>query len=408
MRNEVLFAEADLRSVLEGHERKMLDEIERIEAERLLNTTDDDWCAYLLGEYTIDVPVLDEGAITVEQRDTTVDVSQDHNRAIFDRGRPPHIPGTIVAFHAPFTGDPELFRCRASTFTYNPPRAGIEGHEVQFVYERTDHDPEALKRAFDTDLASVQQHLGYVRNDVEPFNAQLESTARARLGARRQKLLADRGLLASLGFPMRERPGEAKTYLAPDVRRKLLPPKPSAGTPPFAPEPALSMEHYEHILSVVANMVLVMERSPAAFRSMSEEDIRQHFLVQLNGQYEGQATGETFNFEGKTDIVIRSEGRNLFIAECKIWKGPKALKVAIDQLLGYTTWRDTKTAIILFNRTKNFSSVVAKVPEVVEQHPNYKRTLTFEGEAGDRFVLHHRDDPGRELILTVLAFEVPA
>jgi hypothetical protein len=28
-----------------------------------------------------------------------------------------------------------------------------------------------------------------------------------------------------------------------------------------------------------------------------------HFLVQLNGQYEGQATGETFNFEGKTDMI---------------------------------------------------------------------------------------------------------
>jgi hypothetical protein len=40
---------------------------------------------------------------------------------------------------------------------------------------------------------------------------------------------------------------------------------------------------------------------------MREEDLRQHFLVQLNGQYEGQATGETFNFQGKTDILIRAE-----------------------------------------------------------------------------------------------------
>jgi hypothetical protein len=31
----------------------------------------------------------------------------------------------------------------------------------------------------------------------------------------------------------------------------------------------------------------VMERSPSAFASMGEEDIRQHFLVQLNGQFEG-------------------------------------------------------------------------------------------------------------------------
>jgi hypothetical protein len=58
---------------------------------------------------------------------------------------------------------------------------------------------------------------------------------------------------------------------------------------------------------------------------MKEEDLRQHFLVQLNGQYEGRATGETFNFEGKTDILIRAERKNIFIAECKFWDGPDSL-----------------------------------------------------------------------------------
>jgi hypothetical protein len=40
-----------------------------------------------------------------------------------------------------------------------------------------------------------------------------------------------------------------------------------------------------------------------------EEDLRQHFLAQLNGHFEGSATGETFNYEGKTDILIRERGR---------------------------------------------------------------------------------------------------
>ena len=55
-------------------------------------------------------------------------------------------------------------------------------------------------------------------------------------------------------------------------------------------------------------MVAVMEWSPRAFVGMGEEDLRQHFLVQLNGAYEGQATGETFNFEGKTDILRARAG----------------------------------------------------------------------------------------------------
>jgi hypothetical protein len=141
---------------------------------------------------------------------------------------------------------------------------------------------------------------------------------------------------------------------------------------------------------------------------MEEEDLRQHFLVQLNGQYEGQATGETFNYQGKTDILVRWEGKNVFIAECKFWNGPKSLEKALEQLLGYAAWRDTKTALLVFNRRKNFSTILEKIPEVIESHPNYKRKLPYEkSETGFRFVLHHPDDPDRELILTVMAFDVP-
>jgi hypothetical protein len=43
--------------------------------------------------------------------------------------------------------------------------------------------------------------------------------------------------------------------------------------------------------------------------------------------------GETFNFEGKTDILIRVEALNVFIAECKLWKGEKQFLATIDQLL---------------------------------------------------------------------------
>src|SRR5207248_2156138 len=122
--------------------------------------------------------------------------------------------------------------------------------------------------------------------------------------------------VAALGIPMRRREDAPRTYAAPVVRRKLPTSRLSGGTPAFKPEPALPMDEYEHILSIVLNMAKVIERSPRRFADMAEEELRDHFLVQLNGQYEGQATGETFNFQGKTDILIRTEGRNVFIAEC--------------------------------------------------------------------------------------------
>jgi hypothetical protein len=154
-------------------------------------------------------------------------------------------------------------------------------------------------------------------------------------------------------------------------------------------------------------MVRVMELSPHAFYDMSEEDLRHHFLVQLNGAFQGQATGETFNFQGKTDILIRADGRNVFIAECKFWKGEKAFFETIDQLLSYLSWRDTKTAVIVFNRNADFSAVLTKIAEMGPKHPNFKRDLGRLDESTSRYVFSQPNDPNREILLTVVAFDIP-
>jgi hypothetical protein len=141
---------------------------------------------------------------------------------------------------------------------------------------------------------------------------------------------------------------------------------------------------------------------------MQEEDLRQHFLVQLNGQYEGQATGETFNFEGKTDILIRSDGKNVFIAECKFWRGEKAFNETLDQILGYVSWRDTKVAVLVFNRNRGFSAVLEAIRAALCAHKSFKKKVDYTHESGFRAVFANRDDPNRELILTVHAYDVPA
>jgi DNA-binding response OmpR family regulator len=168
-----------------------------------------------------------------------------------------------------------------------------------------------------------------------------------------------------------------------------------------------TIPEYEHILEIIQNMGQVMERNPQSFAETEEEDLRNHFLVQLNGRYAGNATGETFNYTGKTDILIRARDRNLFIAECKFWKGPKGLLETIDQLLSCANWRDTKTAILLFNRSTTFSYVLSKIPEIAEAHACFKRKIGIERETVFRYIFRRPDDPERELLLTILAFDVP-
>jgi len=391
-RDDFLFSKYDLSDVLRATEKKIFEEIDAIEGNRLLNTSVDDLCDYFEQKYKGEVPQLKENEITVDQKEVK---------------RPPYAAGTAVTFFVPFDGDAELFRCRPSTFTVSFPRASISQIELVLTYPCTTHDAAAVKSEFDKDLSEIRQFLEWIKHDVSSFNASLRDKARIRIEARRQKLLKDQNLVASLGFPLKQKDDALRTYVVPTVRRKVVISMPTASTAPFVPEPRLDMQEYEHILSVISNMVAVMERSPNAFCGMKEEDLRQHFLVQLNGQYEGQATGETFNFEGKTDILIRAEGKNIFVAECKFWRGPESLKEALDQLLGYATWRDTKIALLIFNRERQLSSVLTKIPEVIKEHPNLKREVSYGSETGFRFVLHHRDDTNRELILTVLVFEVP-
>jgi hypothetical protein len=80
---------------------------------------------------------------------------------------------------------------------------------------------------------------------------------------------------------------------------------------------------------------------------MGEEDRRQTIVATLNTHYEGRHA-EAFNFQGKTDILIRHDGRNLFICECKFWTGEQGFRGTIDQLFRFTGWRDTRLAIVIF------------------------------------------------------------
>jgi len=405
---ELLFhAEGELRHYFEGQQRSIKREIEDYE-KKLLNVNEEELVKYLIGKYFRQAPVLhDEDKYVISEEEADVDVSKDPMRGILDRSRPFYIKGISITVAVPFDGDPNFFYYTPSTFTYGPPHGDVVGQEIHLMYTRTEHDADELNKTISADINNIKKYLGWVRRDVDNFNKSIEPFIRDVIRNRKAKLQKDLDLVTKLGIPIKKREGMPKTYVVPEIRRKPRIVKPEPTEKPSKPEPVLDIEEYENILNILKNMVLVMERSPSAFVNMKEEDLRQHFLVQLNAQYEGMATGETFNYEGKTDILIRYEGKNAFIAECKFWIGEKGLLEAIDQLLGYTSWRDTKTAILLFNRKKNFSNVLEKIPSTAESHKCYKRELERRGEIEFRYIFHQPDDPNRELILTVMAFDVP-
>lgn len=405
-----LFNRISILDVLPDIESRVKEQIQRLPANYLLNASEEDLVASLTAEYTQDLPVLDEGNVHVDYGEHQVDISQDPMRMISDRSRPFYIAGTRVTLIIPFTGDPNLLTIEPQNFTFNlgGSRAEIIENEIRVTLAGAQLSADRAKVEFDTELRQIKHNLSSLTTAFDAFHQRLPGLVRTQIQARKNKLLADANLAAAIGFPIKRRDGVPTTYAVPVQRRSPKIERPAVSTGPFEPEPVLAMAEYEEIIGIVRNMVRVMEQSPKAFEKMGEEDLRTHFLVQLNGQYEGRATGETFNYQGKTDILIKDEGRNIFIGECKFWGGEKQLSETLDQLLSYLSWRDTKAAVFIFNRNVNFTDVLSKIEEAVPKHKNFKRTVSKIDESTYRYVFHQNNDRNRELTLTVLAFDIPS
>jgi hypothetical protein len=406
-RPNYLFQGAPVHAVIQRNQARAMTELESRNEDTILGRPTEDLIKEVLAAYTPQFPQLRESDIWLEEYETTTEVPIRGYYINTDRrGGTETVRSHVVAFHVPFDGDGTLFGVEPSSRSIPGPAAEINGQELIIRLGTHNKTEVQVRGELNNVIQSIKQHLSTLGTDLQHVTAQLEAPARSYVEQRKAQLLKSKSLVASLGFPMKRRTDAPMTYRAPEVRRKLTPVKPPVSAP-FKPEPALEEAEYQQILTVMDNMTKVIERSPHTFEKMQEEDLRQHFLVQLNGQYEGQASGETFNFQGKTDILIRSEGRNIFIAECKFWRGEKGFLETVDQLLSYLSWRDSKVAVVVFNKNKHLSGVLATIRTAMEKHPHKKQGPKIEGETRFRYVMGNPTDHDREIILTVMIYDIP-
>jgi hypothetical protein len=160
--------------------------------------------------------------------------------------------GRAVRVSVPFEGESDLFALRPTSFTLNPPRASIEGHELVKTFAfPTDTERPDIKAEMEHLLNTVEQWIGRSAAAVRQHNAELEELARATIQTRRERVLADHAHLDDLGIPVRRRDDAPTTYAAPGrARRKPVTPKPSRDAP-TAPEPTMIRDLYEHTLSSI-------------------------------------------------------------------------------------------------------------------------------------------------------------
>ncbi|MFE4579698.1 hypothetical protein [Streptomyces chartreusis] len=395
-----LFSGGDLTFFLDREMNKITDAVASWQEDSLLTTPEHDICEALEQRFLVDPLVLD-------REGTTADSVKEGYTTVREFDEDVRIPQTIVTISVPFTGDRNLFDLRPSSFTLSRPTATVQGNELRLQWMGPlNHDPQHVRGNLDDQLDQIQKWVGWSTTQVRAHNELVAQTIAAAVQARKDRVLSNRNLQASLGFRMRERP-DAQTYSVPIRRKKIVPSRTATASEPFRPEPALDDGQYEAALGVLRNQRNALERSPGTSAKMGEEEIRNLLLVGLNSHFEGKAAGEVFNKTGKTDILIRVEDRHIFIGECKIWKGPKTITDTLDQLLGYLTWRDTKAALLLFIRSGAPGDVITKASVMFREHPNYKRDGKHATDERHDFVFHANGDTSREIKIAFLPFHLP-
>jgi hypothetical protein len=399
---ERLFTSGDMLRTLGAQQESARQAVYDWNADQLLATAEADLIEYVVGKYSISCPVLHRDQIEQLPVSEEVGSARDAFSGLTYQRRV-----TKILIAVPFDGEEDVFRLRPSQFGLSTPAAQVLKGELRLTWtsdQGANADHEAVRRYFDGQLDRIEQLLGWARADVDRHNRDLRVQVSSAVAERKAKLLADRQLEAGIGFPVRKR-ADAPQYAVPVKRRKIETPRRPTANGPFEPEPVLPNEQYEQALAVLRNARNSLERTPSMTATLDEEKIRDLLLLFLNGQFEGAAAGEVFNAAGKTDILIRVGDRNVFIAECKIWKGPKTIRDALGQLLSYLTWRDTKAALLLFIRTGEPTTIITKSITEIEGHANYKRTRdTAEGGERYDFILHANGDPNREIRLAFLPF----
>lgn len=172
------------------------------------------------------------------------------------------------------------------------------------------------------------------------------------------------------------------------------------------PSAKLPQELYNDVLETIHNCYRSAEQKPSLYKGKGEEDLRDLALAFLESRYQSAvASGESFNKEGKTDIILKSEqGENLFVAECKVWHGAEQFHKTIEQLFGYLTWRDTKASLIFFVRNKKFSDVLEKIKTETAKSPYFVSHVSDRNETSFSFKFKHKEDDNREVQIEVMAF----
>ena len=409
------FSKIEYQNFFADFYNKMKSEVQRMTDSEILCCDFQEWSSYLVDKYYIMPITVFETNIEKTLSETKV------KQANMFRGSPYEpdffeIDGVQITFKIPYDGEPGLFDVRPSTYissrfstqNFISPQGDECGSftlEFKFTKENLQSQgqnmAEFVQKQFENEFDSYKKMISYVNAEVKSYNNSLRTTALQLLTDRKKKADSFSAISNALQIPMKASKNAPNTT---PIQLKRIARQPSSKpmSPPVLPEPYISDGDYENINNIVAMCGTTMEKTARTYYANTEEELRDHLLAALNTHYEA-ATGETFRKIGKTDIHIEFENKAAFIGECKIWHGESLFESAIQQVINYSTWRDVKVSVIIFNKeNRTFPAILLKIKSWVEAN-----TISYtQPQANVWKCKYHRQDMNIDIQLSILIFDL--
>lgn len=365
-----------LSDVLTKKKQQLTSDIENLSNDVIMGNSIEDIIENFKNKYTIDIIVLNDEENnrtikedTIRKSNPFYSMNSYYEKKYFD------VPGFTVTFSHNISGNIELLSYHANTYLmWHPDNINIYSNVVTLDYSETLNDNvddvmTKIMNSYNHDFKNLKDVIKNTNNDISTFNASLSSFIKEIVEKKKKQISIFYQFSEKLAIPLKQSPN-APTFEPIKVVKNTKPlnTKIEKETEYYIPD-----SDYEEILRRIRHIGASFEKTPKTFIKLEEEELRDIIVAQLNVDYEGQVQGESFRNNGKTDICVEYNNRAAFVTECKFWKGKQVLNSTIKQLLSYTTWHDSKLAIVFFSKNnKDFFKVIDTIKENLNQLSKFR------------------------------------
>ena len=235
----VAFSELDGFGVLDNRKGQALQSITSQTDDYILNVNKVEYVEHLVSEYSIQPLEIHDDQLSVSVEERMIPAEWHPNSYWVDSGK--SYPKDVYTFHLPFTGDSQLLKVRASTYSMSAPRIMVAGQEIRFEIINFNQQADAIKREADNVVTQLRSQNQRLTNDLTKFNGSLDEAATRRkkisnqcmlpqlnqaFDARKAQLLKKHDVISALGIPVRKATGTPSTFSVPAKRTPAIPSKP--------------------------------------------------------------------------------------------------------------------------------------------------------------------------------------